>query len=98
MMRTCPVCKRIEHNDGYIICLDCGHELPCGNDYSSEDSDDGQFATLCPYCEIVLERCDESPLYGKSWLHPPTSCEASGKLFFEKQLERIKKLLADCQE
>ena len=41
MTRTCKFCGHEEHNDGYIICLDCGRELPNPDNYSSEDADDG---------------------------------------------------------
>ena len=51
-MKKCKSCKRVEHNDGYIICLDCGGELERSSEYSSEDADDGIFTV----CDVPTEK------------------------------------------
>lgn len=44
--------------------------------------------TACPRCNTTLLRCDYSPLYGNSWLHPEDdSCEWGGKLIFEAHIK-----------
>lgn len=53
--------------------------------------------TYCPICLAELEPCDDSPLYGKSWLHPDNDCEWSEKLVFESQFnEYVKKRKRIC--
>ena len=42
-MKKCEQCGRVELDDKYVVCLDCGNHLQ-SNEYSSEDSDDGVFA------------------------------------------------------
>ena len=51
-------------------------ELEKENEVSSEDGDDGEFR--CDLCGAKLLPCDESPLYGKSWLHPESCCVKAG--------------------
>jgi hypothetical protein len=44
--------------------------------------------TVCPICNMSLLRCDYSPLYGNSWLHPEDDlCEWGGKLIFEAHIK-----------
>ena len=41
----------------------------------------------CPFCGSLLEKCDESPIYGKSALHPQADCLFSNNLLFHKDLD-----------
>ena len=39
----------------------------------------GQF---CPICGCELDKCDYSPIYGQSYLHPDNGCQRDGWLFW----------------
>lgn len=44
----------------------------------------------CPFCGATMEKCDESPIYGQSMLHPPDcECWLSGNLIFHPRLMEL---------
>jgi len=40
----------------------------------------------CPFCGGILERCDDSPIYGQSAMHPEADCLFSNNLLFHKDI------------
>jgi len=73
-MRQCPTCLKWQP-EPVTQCPECCIPL-LQNEVSSEDGDDGEFR--CDLCGTKLLPCDESPLYGKSWLHPENCCVKAG--------------------
>ena len=40
----------------------------------------------CPFCGASLERCDDSPIYGQSAMHPEADCMFSNNMLFHKDI------------
>lgn len=40
----------------------------------------------CPFCGASLERCDDSPIYGQSAMHPEADCMFSNNMLFHNDI------------